>query len=68
LEIIGTAVGTWHWVPIDPVLGLPQGNPPSGVAAWYCLVDAVALAGAPIIMERLSRIRLLISEKRTTSN
>ncbi|MGR9087790.1 MAG: hypothetical protein ACU841_12045 [Gammaproteobacteria bacterium] len=46
LELIGTAVGTWKWAPIDPVLNLPQGNPPSGVAAWYCLVDAVALGGA----------------------
>ncbi len=62
LEIIGTAVGTWHWVPIDPVLGLPQGNPPSGVAAWYCLVDAVALAGAPIVMERLSQMRLMLPD------
>ncbi len=59
LEIIGTAVETWRWVPIDPVLGLPQGNPPSGVAAWYCLVDAVALTGAPIIVERMSRLGLL---------
>jgi len=65
LEIIGTAVGTWHWVPIDPVLGLPQGNPPSGVAAWYCLVDAVALAGAPLIVERIGRARLLLSCVRT---
>lgn len=65
LEIIGTAVGTWQWVPIDPVLGLPQGNPPSGVAAWYCLVDAVALAGAPIIIERLSRVRMSLSNVRT---
>ncbi len=63
LEIIGTAVGTWYWVPIDPVLGLPQGNPPSGVAAWYCLVDAVALAGAPMLMDGLSRVRLLIAER-----
>lgn len=63
LEIIGTAVETWRWVPIDPVLGLPQGNPPSGVAAWYCLVDAVALTGAPIIVERMSRLGLL--QKRT---
>jgi hypothetical protein len=46
LELIGTAVGTWKWAAIDPVLGLPQGNPPSGVAAWYCLVDAVAIGGA----------------------
>jgi len=50
LELIGTAVGTWKWAPIDPVLGLPQGNPPSGVAAWYCLVDAVAIGGAPYIL------------------
>lgn len=46
LELIGTAVGTWTWAAIDPVLGLPQGNPPSGVAAWYCLVDAVAMTSA----------------------
>jgi hypothetical protein len=50
LELIGTAVGTWKWVPIDPVLRWSQGNPPSGVAAWYCLVDAVALGGAAPVM------------------
>jgi hypothetical protein len=50
LELIGTAVGTWKWVPIDPVLSWSQGNPPSGVAAWYCLVDAVALGGAPLVL------------------
>ncbi|MGR8978709.1 MAG: hypothetical protein ACU84H_01265 [Gammaproteobacteria bacterium] len=50
LELIGTAVGTWKWASIDPVLNLPQGNPPSGVAAWYCLVDAVALSGAPLVI------------------
>jgi len=38
------------WAAIDPVLGLPQGNPPSGVAAWYCLVDAVAIGGAPVVL------------------
>ena len=43
LEIIGTAAGTWRWVDLEPVFALSQGNPPSGVAAWYCLVDAVAL-------------------------
>jgi len=51
LELIGTSVGTWRWVSIDPVLGWSQGNPPSGVAAWYCLVDAVALGGAPLVMQ-----------------
>ncbi|PKM13440.1 MAG: hypothetical protein CVV13_01625 [Gammaproteobacteria bacterium HGW-Gammaproteobacteria-3] len=54
LELIGTAAGTWKWAAIDPVLGLPQGNPPSGVAAWYCLVDAVAMAGAAPVLKTLS--------------
>ncbi|MGH8497587.1 MAG: hypothetical protein ACRERV_02075 [Methylococcales bacterium] len=49
LELVGTFLGTWIWVPIDPASGLAQGNPPSGVAAWYCLVDAVAIAGAPVV-------------------
>jgi hypothetical protein len=53
LELIGTAVGTWKWAAIDPVLGWTQGNPPSGVAAWYCLVDAVAMGGAELVMSRL---------------
>jgi hypothetical protein len=57
LELIGTAVGTWKWAAIDPVLGLPQGNPPSGVAAWYCLVDAVAIGGAPIILNGFKSAR-----------
>ncbi|OQK16389.1 hypothetical protein AU255_00290 [Methyloprofundus sedimenti] len=46
LELVGTTAGTWAWATIDPASGLTQGNPPSGVAAWYCLVDAVAMAGA----------------------
>jgi hypothetical protein len=57
LELVGTHLGTWHWVPIDPASGLLQGNPPSGVAAWYCLVDAVAIAGAPVVLDVLGRLR-----------
>ncbi|MGH8550116.1 MAG: hypothetical protein ACRERU_16235, partial [Methylococcales bacterium] len=48
---------TWSWVPIDPASGLAQGNPPSGVAAWYCLVDAVAIAGAPVVAHWLDWFR-----------
>ena len=59
LELIGTALKTWTWVPIDPVLSLPQGNPPSGVAAWYCLVDAVALFGAAWLLAQWQRLRAL---------
>jgi hypothetical protein len=57
LELIGTAAGTWQWATIEPVLGLSQGNPPSGVAAWYCLVDAVAIGGAPLVLNCFSKAR-----------
>jgi hypothetical protein len=69
LELIGTAVGTWRWSPIDPVLNLPQGNPPSGVAAWYCLVDAVALGGALPLMNalKISLERVKLAKSRIVS-
>ena len=56
LEIIGTAAGTWHWAKIEPVFGWSQGNPPSGVAAWYCLVDAIAIGFAPIFLNGLQKM------------
>ncbi|NOQ36907.1 MAG: hypothetical protein GQ569_13625 [Methylococcaceae bacterium] len=55
LEIVGTSSGTWVWAEIDPATGLAQGNPPSGVAAWYCLVDAVAMAGANPVLAAYTR-------------
>lgn len=55
LEIVGTSAGTWAWAEIDPASKLPQGNPPSGVAAWYCLVDAVAIAGAAPVLQLYNR-------------
>jgi len=63
LELIGTALDTWKWAAIDPVLGLPQGNPPSGVAAWYCLVDAVALNSAVPVLNFLAKIRSWLLEE-----
>lgn len=56
LEVIGTAAGTWRWATLEPIFNLSQGNPPSGVAAWYCLVDAVAIGGAPIILNSFHKI------------
>jgi hypothetical protein len=53
LELIGTAVGAWRWAAIDPVLGLSQANPPSGVTFWYCIVDSVAMGGAALVMSGL---------------
>lgn len=67
LELIGTAVGTWKWATIDPVLSLPQGNPPSGVAAWYCLVDAVAIGGAPLILNAAQKSRAWLKAKTAKS-
>ena len=55
LELIGTAAGTWYWAKLEPIFGLSQGNPPSGVAAWYCLVDAVAIGGAPIVLNAMNK-------------
>jgi len=43
LEFFGTAVGAWTWAITDPTGTLGIGNPPSGIAAAYCLVDWVAL-------------------------
>lgn len=60
LELIGVSCGTWRWVPSEPVWNLPQGNPPSGVAAWYCLVDAVALGSAPVVVRGLNGLRTTI--------
>jgi len=50
VELVGTSIGTWNWAAIDPASTLTQGNPPSGVAAWYCLVDAVAITCAPLVL------------------
>ena len=51
LELLGTYLQTWAWSPEWPTQYplVSQGNPPSGCPAWYCLVDAVALAGAPLL-------------------
>lgn len=66
VEWVGTSLGTWNWAAIDPASTLTQGNPPAGVAAWYCLVDAVAMAGAvPVLkcFERWQRSRGLYDSR-----
>ncbi len=64
LELVGTTAGTWAWAEIDPASGLTQGNPPSGVAAWYCLVDAVALTGAAPLLNGLAKLTEYVREKK----
>jgi hypothetical protein len=47
LELYGTAIGTWRWAEQLPGLGIPDGNPPSGVASGYVWFDVMALLLAP---------------------
>ena len=47
LELYGTSIGVWHWARTLPGLGIPDGNPPSGVASGYVWFDVMALLVAP---------------------
>jgi hypothetical protein len=57
LELYGTAIGTWEWAVTIPGTGVPQGNPPSGVASGYVWFDIIALALAPLLIRSGARIR-----------
>ena len=50
LELYGTAIGTWRWATELPGLGIPDGNPPSGVASGYVWFDVMALLLAPRLL------------------
>jgi hypothetical protein len=50
LELYGTAIGTWRWARELPGLGIPDGNPPSGVASGYVWFDVMALLTAPLAL------------------
>jgi hypothetical protein len=57
LELYGTALGTWTWAETIPGTGVPNGNPPSGVASGYVWFDVVALALAPRLLALAGRAR-----------
>jgi hypothetical protein len=57
LEWYGTGVGTWRWAETIPGLGIPDGNPPSGVASGYVLFDVIAIALAPFVLAIFTRLR-----------
>jgi hypothetical protein len=46
LELYGTWLGVWRWAEVLPGLGIPDGNPPSGVASGYVCFDVFAVAVA----------------------
>jgi hypothetical protein len=57
LELYGTAIGTWRWERDLPGLGIPDGNPPSGVASGYVWFDVMALLVAPYLIAIARRSR-----------
>lgn len=57
LEIYGTAIGTWYWKPEIPGLGIPNGNPPSGIASGYALFDIAALTFGAALAVSFRRFR-----------
>ena len=57
LELYGTSIGTWHWARTLPGLGIPDGNPPSGVASGYVWFDVMALLVAPWLVAGVQWLR-----------
>ena len=57
LELYGTSIGTWRWAVELPWLGIPDGNPPSGVASGYVWFDVMALLVAPWLVYAAGRLK-----------
>ena len=60
LELYGTAIGTWRWAEHLPGTGIPNGNPPSGVASGYVWFDVMALLLAPRLPAAWRRLVRLV--------
>jgi hypothetical protein len=57
LELYGTSIGTWRWAAHLPGTGIPNGNPPSGVASGYVWFDVMALLVAPWLLTGARMLR-----------
>jgi len=56
LELYGTSIGTWRWARELPGLGIPDGNPPSGVASGYVWFDVMAMLLAPYLLRAVAPV------------
>jgi len=63
LELYGTSIGTWRWAHELPGLGIPDGNPPSGVASGYVWFDVMALLVAPWLVSLARPFRGIAAER-----
>lgn len=57
LELVGTAVGTWYWLPVAPYIHSRSGNPPSAIAGGYGVIDGTVL----LVSMALLRLRAAFS-------
>jgi hypothetical protein len=67
LELYGTAIGTWRWERELPGLGIPDGNPPSGVASGYVWFDVMAILVAPMTSSLLRSLSTRIHHADTAT-
>jgi hypothetical protein len=63
LELYGTSIGVWRWAHDLPGLGIPDGNPPSGVASGYVWFDVMALLVAPSLVGLARVFRDIAAER-----
>ena len=63
LELYGTWLGVWTWHDALPGVGVPDGNPPSGVASGYVCFDVFAVAVAGWLLPRWNPFRRLGVER-----
>ncbi len=64
LEIVGTTLGNWAWVPVAPWTHIPSGNPPSVIAGGYCVIDAsvlLAMRGMAALRTQVPQFRRAFS-------
>lgn len=57
LELVGTAVGTWTWLPVAPYVHTRSGNPPSAIAGGYGIIDGTVL----LVSAGLLRLRAVLA-------
>jgi hypothetical protein len=65
LEIVGTTLGNWYWMPVAPWTGIHSGNPPSVVAGGYCVIDASVLIAMMVYRWGLNTIMIRIKSTMT---
>jgi hypothetical protein len=66
LEMWGTHLGNWAWQVYAPVSHIPTGNPPSVIAAGYCLMDYWSLTIAALLPPAGFVLRWLQTRRRGT--